>query len=37
MPGWTPGSYLIRDYVRTLEDLQVWQGLSSCFPTFSFS
>ena len=26
MPGWTPGSYLIRDYVRTLEDLQVWQG-----------
>ena len=26
MAGWTPGSYLIRDYVRTLEDLQVWQG-----------
>jgi len=25
MPAWTPGSYLIRDYVRTLEDLQVWQ------------
>ncbi len=26
MPGWTPGSYLIRDYVRTLEGLEVWQG-----------
>jgi predicted metalloprotease with PDZ domain len=26
LPGWTPGSYLIRDYVRTLEDLQVWQS-----------
>ncbi|MFN9546663.1 MAG: M61 family metallopeptidase [Cyanobacteriota bacterium] len=26
LPSWTPGSYLIRDYVRTLEGLQVWQG-----------
>ncbi|MEB3261226.1 MAG: PDZ domain-containing protein [Cyanobacteriota bacterium] len=26
LPGWTPGSYLIRDYVRTLEGLTVWQG-----------
>ncbi|MFN5464927.1 MAG: M61 family metallopeptidase [Cyanobacteriota bacterium] len=26
LPAWTPGSYLIRDYVRTLEGLQVWQG-----------
>ncbi|MEB3317294.1 MAG: M61 family peptidase [Cyanobacteriota bacterium] len=26
LPGWTPGSYLIRDYVRTLEGLRVWQG-----------
>ncbi len=26
LPGWTPGSYLIRDYVRTLEGLEVWQG-----------
>lgn len=26
LPSWTPGSYLIRDYVRTLESLQVWQG-----------
>ena len=25
-PGWTPGSYLIRDYVRNLEGLQVCQG-----------
>jgi predicted metalloprotease with PDZ domain len=25
-PGWTPGSYLIRDYVRTLEGLEAWQG-----------
>lgn len=23
LPAWTPGSYLIRDYVRTLEDLRV--------------
>ena len=27
LPSWTPGSYLIRDYVRTLEGLQVWQGM----------
>lgn len=26
LPGWTPGSYLIRDYVRLLEGLQVEQG-----------
>lgn len=26
LPAWTPGSYLIRDYVRTLEALEVWQG-----------
>ena len=25
-PGWTPGSYLIRDYVRQLEALEVHQG-----------
>ncbi|WP_414027079.1 hypothetical protein [Cyanobium sp. ATX-6F1] len=28
LPGWTPGSYLIRDYVRHLERLEVWQGAS---------
>ncbi|MFM8526147.1 MAG: M61 family metallopeptidase [Cyanobacteriota bacterium] len=26
LPAWTPGSYLIRDYVRQLESLQVWQA-----------
>ncbi|MEB3255737.1 MAG: PDZ domain-containing protein [Synechococcaceae cyanobacterium] len=26
LPAWTPGSYLIRDYVRTLEGLEVRQG-----------
>jgi predicted metalloprotease with PDZ domain len=26
LPGWTPGSYLIRDYVRHLEGLEVEQG-----------
>ena len=26
LPSWTPGSYLIRDYVRTLEGLEAWQG-----------
>jgi predicted metalloprotease with PDZ domain len=26
LPSWTPGSYLIRDYVRTLEGFRVWQG-----------
>ena len=26
LPGWTPGSYLIRDYVRQLEGLVVEQG-----------
>jgi predicted metalloprotease with PDZ domain len=30
LPSWTPGSYLIRDYVRTLEGLEVWQGDSPC-------
>jgi len=28
LPAWTPGSYLIRDYVRTLEDLSLMQGES---------
>ena len=26
LPAWTPGSYLIRDYVRTLEGLEIRQG-----------
>ncbi|MFN9638156.1 MAG: M61 family metallopeptidase [Synechococcaceae cyanobacterium] len=26
LPAWTPGSYLIRDYVRTLEGLEVLQA-----------
>lgn len=26
LPAWTPGSYLIRDYVRQLEGLEVLQG-----------
>ncbi|MCP9809602.1 M61 family metallopeptidase [Cyanobium sp. HWJ4-Hawea] len=26
LPSWTPGSYLIRDYVRHLEGLEVWQA-----------
>jgi len=26
LPGWTPGSYLMRDYVRQLEQLSVSQG-----------
>jgi predicted metalloprotease with PDZ domain len=26
LPAWTPGSYLIRDYVRWLEGLQVYQN-----------
>ena len=26
LPGWTPGSYLIRDYVRQLEGLTVVQA-----------
>ena len=26
LPAWTPGSYLIRDYVRQLEGLEAWQG-----------
>ena len=26
LPAWTPGSYLIRDYVRTLEGLELLQG-----------
>ena len=29
LPAWTPGSYLIRDYVRTLEGLELWQGEGS--------
>lgn len=27
LPAWTPGSYLIRDYVRTLEGLELHQGV----------
>lgn len=26
LPAWTPGSYLIRDYVRQLEGLTLWQA-----------
>lgn len=26
LPAWTPGSYLLRDYVRNLEALTVHQG-----------
>lgn len=32
LPSWTPGSYLIRDYVRTVESLQVWQGPQTLSP-----
>ncbi|MFN9645783.1 MAG: M61 family metallopeptidase [Cyanobacteriota bacterium] len=32
LPAWTPGSYLIRDYVRTLEGLEVWQGTRRLVP-----
>lgn len=32
LPAWTPGSYLIRDYVRQLEGLQVHQGGCSLEP-----
>lgn len=32
LPGWTPGSYLMRDYVRTLEDLRIWQGGTAVTP-----
>jgi predicted metalloprotease with PDZ domain len=32
LPAWTPGSYLIRDYVRTLEGLEVWQGTRQLAP-----
>ncbi len=32
LPAWTPGSYLIRDYVRTLEGLEVWQGTRQLDP-----
>lgn len=32
LPTWTPGSYLIRDYVRQLEGLEVWQGGQSLLP-----
>jgi predicted metalloprotease with PDZ domain len=32
LPSWTPGSYLIRDYVRTLEGLQIWQGSQRLTP-----
>jgi len=30
LPAWTPGSYLIRDYVRQLEGLEVHQGVRPC-------
>ena len=33
LPAWTPGSYLIRDYVRTLEGLEVLQGSTPVEPT----
>jgi predicted metalloprotease with PDZ domain len=26
LPAWTPGSYVVRDYVRTLEGFEAWQG-----------
>ena len=29
LPSWTPGSYLIRDYVRQLEGLEIAQGGTS--------
>lgn len=32
LPAWTPGSYLIRDYVRTLEGLEVRQGVRALQP-----
>lgn len=33
LPAWTPGSYLIRDYVRQLEGLVVLQGGSALQPS----
>ncbi|MFM7360930.1 MAG: M61 family metallopeptidase [Cyanobium sp.] len=32
LPAWTPGSYLIRDYVRTLEGLEIRQGSQQLMP-----
>ncbi|MCP9928790.1 M61 family metallopeptidase [Cyanobium sp. CH-040] len=32
LPGWTPGSYLIRDYVRQLEGLEVLQDQDHLHP-----
>ncbi len=32
LPAWTPGSYLIRDYVRTLEGLEIFQGSARLAP-----
>ena len=32
LPGWTPGSYLIRDYVRQLEGLEVRQAGATLQP-----
>jgi len=32
LPAWTPGSYLLRDYVRHLESLEVWQEHGSGEP-----
>jgi predicted metalloprotease with PDZ domain len=32
LPAWTPGSYLIRDYVRTLEGLEIRQGSAALTP-----
>ncbi len=35
LPAWTPGSYLIRDYVRHLEALEIRQGTQSLKPSRS--
>jgi predicted metalloprotease with PDZ domain len=32
LPAWTPGSYLIRDYVRTLEGLEIHQAGRELMP-----
>lgn len=32
LPSWTPGSYLIRDYVRHLEALEIRQGTQRLLP-----
>ncbi|CAK6688081.1 M61 family metallopeptidase [Synechococcus sp. CBW1107] len=35
LPAWTPGSYLIRDYVRHLEALEIRQGTERLLPSRS--